>query len=99
MVLCTRFILQALSITYDTHVSNDCFAGEFEWEIHGEMTEVAMLNDSADESSSGVLALPSSTENVDVSDPISINTTSLPALPTTSGTYHVQFLPMSCKLY
>ncbi|KAJ8687402.1 hypothetical protein QAD02_023196 [Eretmocerus hayati] len=54
---------------------------EFEWEIHGEMSEVAMLNDSADdESSSGVLALPSSVENNDMSDEANAGAVSLPAL-------------------
>ena len=50
------------------------------------MTEVAMLNDSADESLSGVLALPSSADNTDMSDELNaMNAASLPALPTTSS--------------
>ncbi|XP_031787991.1 E3 ubiquitin-protein ligase Ubr3 isoform X1 [Nasonia vitripennis] len=66
---------------------------EFEWEIQGEMTEVAMLNDSADDSSSGILALPSSADNTDVSDEINMNATSLPALPTTSVDYTMNYAP------
>lgn len=49
-----------------------------------------MLNDSADDSSSGILALPSSAENTDISDEINMNATSLPALPTTSSTYSLK---------
>ncbi|XP_011496807.1 PREDICTED: E3 ubiquitin-protein ligase UBR3 [Ceratosolen solmsi marchali] len=67
---------------------------EFEWEIQGEMTEVTMLNDSADESSSGgVLALPSSSDNNDVPDDSTTDAASLSALPTTSVEYGITYVP------
>lgn len=66
-------------------------SGEFEWDIQRDGTEVAMLNDSADESSSGILALPSSTDNAEMSDDTNMNVASLPALPSISGAYSVRF--------
>ena len=58
------------------------------------MTEVAMLNDSPDECTSGALALLPSSETPDVFEEMETNATSLQALPSTSGMIRLTFISL-----
>ncbi|XP_058794286.1 E3 ubiquitin-protein ligase Ubr3 isoform X2 [Phymastichus coffea] len=88
-----RTVIPRVVLVPEPEQSSSDSTGEFEWEFQRDVTEVAVLNDSADESSSGILALPLSADNVEISDETNMNAAALPALPTINVDYDTSFVP------